>query len=466
MKCSCFRVICKFLQRIYGQFERIPLKKRMHFLINIFIGILIMVAFLLLESGTWGLQNINMQFDDYIMAESKSSVNFHDRSHQSPNIVFFDIDNAAYVQWGRPDMVPRDKLARLVESAYEGEASVIVLDFDLARPDFSPLEKLPSEVQALDGRQRDDLLRKVLLKIKDQPKNTKVILAATAYEDGTLHKLLYGDLVDNISIFKASTNFLVNNYDQVARFWKPYDFIRENNEKPEEILWSIPVLATALQLGLREQLDTNAAEVLKTEKGNVKQVVFSGGQRVAFSFYTTEETPYQYNRIRYFFVPAGTFGAQYKGNLNLSGRSWSQGDFIPSKDTALSVKDKIVLIGNSSLDGGDNHVTPIGKMAGMYVHGNAINTLIHCEQPRIVGIRMHVLLEMLLTLLAAYIFLVISPGMARILISFGLVLLIPIGYYFFLKTGIFINFIFPLVGIGIHETVSRIEEWYLHRVMR
>lgn len=424
-----------------------------------------MVVFLLLESGPWGLQNINMQFDNYIMAESKSAENLHDQSHQSPDIVFFDIDNAAYVQWNRPDMVPRDKLASLVESAYEGGASVIVLDFDLARPDFSPLEKLPSEVQALDGRQRDDILRRVLLKIKDQPKNTKVIFAAPAYADGTLHRLVYGDLVDNISIFKASPDFLVNNYDQVARFWKPYNFVRESNEQPEEILWSIPVLATALHLGLREQLDINAAEILKTVQGNVRQVVFSNGrQGTAFSFYTTEGTPHQYNRIRYFFVPEGTFRAQDKGNLNLSVRSWSGGDFISYKDTALSVKGKIVLIGNSSLDGGDHHMTPIGKMAGMYVHGNAINTLVYCEQPRIIGIGMHVFLEMFLTLLAAYIFLVISPGKARLLISVGLVVLLPIGYWFFLQTGIFINFIFPLVGIGIHETVARIEDWYLHRM--
>jgi hypothetical protein len=122
-------------------------------------------------------------------------------------------------------------------------------------------------------------------------------------------------------------------------------------------------------------------------------------------------------------------------------------------------KDKIVIVGNSSPDAGDIHRTPIGEMAGMYVLGNSINTILAKEQPSPPPVWLSIVIEIAVIILAAYVFLYFTSLLAQIIVS--VLILLVFGYFsylYFLKAGVFLNFVFAIVGMGFHETIKDMEE--------
>jgi CHASE2 domain-containing sensor protein len=126
--------------------------------------------------------------------------------------------------------------------------------------------------------------------------------------------------------------------------------------------------------------------------------------------------------------------------------------------------DKIIIVGNSSPDAGDHHQTPIGKMAGMYIIGNALMTIIQGQQPLHLSVFGNLIIELMVIIMAAYFFLYFKSLPAHLLISTILIILLGvIGYYYFLITGVFLNFMFTLVGMGLHRLVSDAEEIIVNR---
>ena len=68
----------------------------------------------------------------------------------------------------------------------------------------------------------------------------------------------------------------------------------------------------------------------------------------------------------------------------------------------IDFKDKIVIIGRDDPDCKDFHNTPVGIMAGMYVHANSIATVMGETQPHLTTTGRQVSVDMLLILLTAY----------------------------------------------------------------
>ena len=106
-------------------------------------------------------------------------------------------------------------------------------------------------------------------------------------------------------------------------------------------------------------------------------------------------------------------------------------------------------------------------MAGMYIVGNAINTIIQGIQPSHPGEVWRFLLEAVEIVLAAYLFLHFRTFSASML-GVGAVLLIfgGLSYYCFFRSGVFLNFIFPVAGMGFHRTIANIEEIMEKGVLR
>jgi hypothetical protein len=98
-------------------------------------------------------------------------------------------------------------------------------------------------------------------------------------------------------------------------------------------------------------------------------------------------------------------------------------------------------------------------MAGMYVIGNSINTILVQEQPSPPSVLLNIVMEMAVIILGAYVFLYFTSLLAQILAS--VLILLVFGYFsylYFLKAGVFLNFVFAIAGMGFHETVADIEE--------
>lgn len=73
--------------------------------------------------------SINGWFDYYIMFRIDS---YTDTQKAAQNITFLDFDNKSFQSLGKPEVTPRDKVAELLETAYTGEARIVILDLDFS----------------------------------------------------------------------------------------------------------------------------------------------------------------------------------------------------------------------------------------------------------------------------------------------------------------------------------------------
>jgi CHASE2 domain-containing sensor protein len=155
--------MAKFLT--YFDVRKFSKKRKIHFAVNLCVGIVIAILFHFIEHTRYGEDLINGAFDFIIRKEALKSAQIRDDFNKkiSDKILFVDIDQLTYSKWGSPLITPRDELARIIEAAYTGGARVIVLDIliegnDCLRPEG------------------DARLRKVLENIINGEKDTKVVV--------------------------------------------------------------------------------------------------------------------------------------------------------------------------------------------------------------------------------------------------------------------------------------------------
>ena len=158
------------------------------------------------------------------------------------------------------------------------------------------------------------------------------------------------------------------------------------------------------------------------------------------------------NRIRFFLVPQNTLLDYPGGNLF---------ELVNSVDEVpyVSFKDKIVIIGNANPDAGDMHLTPAGNMPGMYVIGNALNTILLGLQPPHAPLLLNMVIELLVIILAAYFLSGFPALIVYIIKTVALIAVLGIiSYYWFLKTGVLFNFTFAIAGIGFYDLAVNVEK--------
>jgi hypothetical protein len=367
---------------------------------------------------------INRVLDVFIKKEAINSLD-NITNIRAQNIVFIDINNETYKSWNEPLITPRDKLAELINAAYRGGAKVIVVDILLEKKDDC-------------NPQNDQKLRNILESIKNERASTTVILAARlrkncglimpifidgVMEDGISLKISKGRYEPCPNVRLAIPYDLATSTDQVLRYWGSNVGLNKARR--------IRLLNMA---SLAAHLAKNNSEVNE----NDTQV--------------DTETLYR-NRIRFFLIPPGIIEKGYSGNL---------GSSLINAGTVRGIipcKDKIVIIGNSHDDSGDVYTTPIGEMPGMYVLGNALNTIYLGMQPSPTPMFVNILIETLVIIMAAYVFIYFPALLAQIISSVILILTFGVlSIIYFYYTGTFLNFVFSVAGMGFHRTFSNIED--------
>lgn len=289
----------------------------------------------------------------------------------SEQLAFIDIDHATYLQWGKPELTPRDKLADLLEMLHKSRVKVIALDIFLDEVGYQFPEK-------------DARLRQVLENIKADANGPKVIFPVKMYSDGALGTNIFDDLIDNRDRFFKSVPWatVASNYDNKMRFWYPYD-VFTGSDGTKGVVWGTPLLASALGGDAIEQLHAAggqiAAESAASQSGKIKgQYSFTlryGGRDIKIQF--ADKQQYEAHRIKYYLLPEGVLKKNDPGNLFLkSFKVSSLGKYMSPQGDMPRLRGKIVVVGNSSPDKHDSYPTPLGTMPGMYVHGNVINSII------------------------------------------------------------------------------------------
>ena len=113
---------------------------------------------------------------------------------------------------------------------------------------------------------------------------------------------------------------------------------------------------------------------------------------------------------------------------------------------------------------GDYHWTPVGLLPGVYILGNAINTLAAGLQPIHMNSFLHFLIELFVILVAASFFLYFTKLLAQVLAcTLFVILFFPLSWLAYDIWGIFFNFVVPLIGMSFQRTVSGMEDIIIHR---
>lgn len=341
-------------------------KRRKRMLIAMVVVILFSGFYTFLRTS-WGEKLVELRHDiEMVIVSRLDLVVAEQLGWISDDIAFIAIDHETYKQWGYSDITPRDRLAELIDTAYRGGAKVIALDIFLQEPDYQHPEK-------------DQQLRKTLERIKVEDPSVKIIFPVTLSTDGILGKTLYDDLIDNKEqFFKAVPWVMVaSSYDNKMRFWTPYGlYVQEDQQKG--VVWGTPLLATVLLQGDSNQLTEFGEQIISTvikgepqrgldfkSRNNGKELItISGG------------TNYENYRINYSLIPSGVLKKDDPGNLFMKSFTVPQLQKMMGINKNL-LRNKIVIIGNTSPDKRDNYPTPVGIMPGMYIHGNVMNTILH-----------------------------------------------------------------------------------------
>jgi hypothetical protein len=394
--------------------RKFPRKKRVHFFINLALGLAIVILLHYLQHLRWGERTLDSVFDLFIRSESRQAVRVQNDIRSAP-ILFVDIDHETYKEWGEPLITPRDKLARVLQILHQGEAKVIVLDILLEGSDCLP--------------DNDRMLLEVLRDIQIDPKRrTKIIVPQRIGFEGELKKSLFDALLegerlpggsDRKSIYRATPTLSATASDNIVRYWNLFEEYRGEDGR-RKIIWGYPIVAVLLAVEGDLQKLAPFEEILRKHDsphdGGYERLELANGKAIKLPF---DKAHLYLQRLRFLLVPGesiegamaeesdGSEGNLFQTVIRFKELEYYQGSF----------KDKIVIVGNSSPDVGDIQRTPIGEMAGMYVIGNSIHTILVKEQPSPPPFWVSLMMEMAVIVLAAYIFLYFPSLLAQIVAS-------------------------------------------------
>lgn len=415
-------------------FRKFEKSKRTQFFLNITAGLLMVFVMHGLESTRWGQGLLNIAFDRFINSEAKEAANIN---ADPDDLLLLDIVHYKKNEKKEDEktnfLSPRDTIARLMEMAFAGDATVIVLDFSFEENDCCHPE-------------RDEQLQKVLA--ENNNKRTKVIFPVRIGADNKLKKLILDDLVDkNPNYFRAISTLYASREDAVVRHWKAFQQYEDY-----KILWSIPVLTVALHKGKENELEKlESLAIQRDKKINVYPLEIETGREKKKLLLPVQEDDLYLQRIRFRLIPKDCIKGFPEGNV----RVHNVQHLAPQR-----FKNKIVIIGNSDPEVGDVLSTPVGDMAGMYIQGNAVHTLLKGLQPKRTPWWVSILIDLFIIGCAAYLFHYMETFWMDLLVAMiGIFGLGAVGYFcFFKSSGIFPNFVFGTAAIGYIEIMNSLKE--------
>lgn len=493
-------------------FREISRKKRRRFIFDIVLGTLLIVLFVLTKNTSLRQSIINNWFDSHIAFRAstmKDLSNAYPSLHalltpgadeKADDLTFLAFSEASVRKMGRPDFIPRDKIADLVNIAYEKGAKLIIIDMLLIEPDNSPEKIIAGDSIPLSGAERDDKLRAVLQKIKDdKDSDTKVLIPLASYYDKTLMRNILqpsanndddmldmnNGMIDGKKIYAVTPNISVSQ-NNIVRFWLPYSIIKIGDE--ERVLWSIPMMTLYLSQGRQGEMQSLEQQILhEPQKEDFLLKLSDDGRNKQFKFYrehmardgvVRDTTALQYNRIQYGLIPPDVtqkdteikerektsegipFSRNPLGNINPNQVShWVSGEnHIDNKK--INCKGKIVIIGREDRDSGDIFHTLTGNMPGMYVHGNSIATVLAQTQPHLAPAYKQVVIDFVFVFITAFAFLRLGTWKGGYIVFLLAGIFWLFSYVYFLLTNELLYISFAFTSIGVYTWLNNMEAFF------
>ena len=368
-----------------------------------------------------------------------------------PGLAFtvFDIDEPTWRGWQSPNLTPRDKLLRMLRSATSSKAAAVVVDLDLTAREAA---------NGLTPGSGDSALAGFLAGYRGPVPLVLARLLEYPISDGSAEPLprpagaWFEPLPDSAArwIHWGTVQF-VQEVDGMVRRWRLWEPVCIE-DKPS-VLPSIQLMTGAVldprdapteraPASCHEGHDAGSESHLPEriiyslpwppESGPTRMVLLADGSAVPAL-------------VR---IPAGqvTEGADTIDPRLLDGR--------------------IVVIGGSYAASRDWYSTPLGRMPGMNIVVNAIQSLRAHGEAREPSPVLKWVVMLTLLLLASLAYARYDPFVATLLIiPLIYVAVLPISFFLF-QSGVWLDFTAPVLGAQLHELVANAEDSWARRGKR
>jgi CHASE2 domain-containing sensor protein len=222
---------------------------------------------------------------------------------------------------------------------------------------------------------------------------------------------------------------------------------------PEQRLDSAPAKATliAQQNASDEQADAVAIAYWEALRGAVLSATHEKPIDIGEAEFSTEELS---NRV----VFRSTSNLQLdKYFSEVPAQLLRQGAVDDQRLSAL-FNDRVVVIGQSYVEAGDQHYTPMGQMPGSVVLLNAIDSMVRYPLIQPLSEWKTLPISLLLIIVVGYVFARWNSAWGPLIsTALALPVLAMVSFYLF-TYGVWIDFVLPLVGILIHREYKALEE--------
>ena len=405
--------------------------------------------------------------EDYIFATIKSSK--ENRLPISDKIRLVAFDKGTYdASKNRGYWTPRVLLARSIQHALKLGAQVVVVDFAVNRA--VPL--LCENDVCID--ENKEFLKVMHESASLARKQKAMIILAWSSTSGEVDKNSFQGFQDLLRqekdvITLASAKGFLNPEDNKVRHFSLYEI----DSGKKEVMYSIELMAALFSLygvdSARELMNNKKDSLLghddhisfpRNEEKGISSILLcdpgSHGECLA-ARYHFRLTPRELTTSIF-----NDRGINIKDPLITTPELLLTPRVLlaQNSDNKKKYKDKIVIIGSTNSDFGDVHATPLGRMSGIYLIANGVNVLLENLQVRAPSSIIVYGIEAVIILGAALFFLHLSQLAATIVMALIILICIsPFSLFLFSKYGLFMDFWFPIIGIGLHKIIAESEQW-------
>jgi CHASE2 domain-containing sensor protein len=485
-----------------------------HWLQNIAIGVAIELCVLALHHWAPGVLSPIENFAfDRMMAIHAVIDPAPPNGHIPPHQIFVNVDDATWRDkgWGggEPYRAPRASILRLIETAFNHGAQQVVLDILVEGDSDGRLSEQQEDQAFADGLQR-------LLANKNVGADKQLVLVRSirrplpqlALDGNQLTTLPYPALselresprVDEVVANAASpvvlaTPYFVYSTDRVLRDWQMLKVVCQRNTEGAagtvRVIPSVQLLVVMRYIGVSaDQMPKQAtmpctpfpremlAEPAQMLSLAAQQTAIEEQTHTALTSYwkalqsavlsATDDGPYRGIDVGTAEFDDHTLSNRviFRSGANLqSNRYFNE---IPARallDGSLDqqglsklLSGRVVVIGQSFAEAGDQHYTPMGQMPGSVVLMNAIDSMVRYPLIQRVNTWIGLALSFLLIVVVGYVFARWNSALGPVIsTALALPIFAIISFYCF-TYGVWLDFVLPLLGILAHREFKAFEE--------
>jgi len=424
--------------------------KRKHFFRNLLCGVITVILLQLISHTGIGQEMLNDTYDFLVKTDFRLTAvpsKARDAISDSIRLIAFDKESCEESP-GQGFWTPRERLGKTIIKAIERGAKVVVVDFALDKP--VPLYY--ADGAFMEENQLYLSLLREAVKLAEQKKAVILLPWTTRKPEPKGYTAQYYELMDTNRhvIRQGSPGVFFNTSDFKVRHLRFYE------KDGDRVLISLSVLAALYQWhGIEkghEILEAAEARLMNTSETVIS--IPSDGNVPDIRLYPQDKSGECLPaRLKFRIAPMDLVKAYAPEGYNplFSQRMvWTASDFL---ETEKLCRGKTVLIGPSYSEIGDTHITPIGKMPGVFVVANGVNLFLRGEQIQEYSLLKYGMIFLILVF-AAFVFTRFDLALAALVLTgIFLILNMSLGIWIFSISGLFLDFWLIIAGIAILENV-------------